>query len=165
VSQVQSDLADIQSHDAANPAFLRIDGRPVLFAYADGADGCGMATRWRAANTASFYVVLKVFSRYAACADQPDAWRQDGPSTAADSQAGHSSTISLGCWQARKAPRLVRDPTRRQQIVQSRAASGAPLPLVTTFNEWGEGSAVESAQEWAGASGYGAYLDALHDNP
>ena len=43
-------------------------------------------------------------------------------------------------------------------------ASGAPFQLVTTFNEWGEGTAVESAQEWASSSGYGAYLDALHDN-
>jgi hypothetical protein len=43
-------------------------------------------------------------------------------------------------------------------------ASAAPFQLVTSFNEWGEGTAVESAQEWASASGYGAYLDALHDD-
>ena len=35
---------------------------------------------------------------------------------------------------------------------------------ITTFNEWGEGTAVESAEEWASESGYGYYLDALHDN-
>jgi hypothetical protein len=165
VSQLQSDLAYIQSHYATNPAFLHINGRPVLFVYADGADGCGMATRWRAANTLGFYVVLKVFSGYAACADQPDAWHQYGPSTAADSQAGHSYTISPGFWKVGEAPRLVRDLSRWQQNVQAMAASGAPLQLITTFNEWGEGTAVESAQEWATASGYGAYLDALHDNP
>jgi hypothetical protein len=43
-------------------------------------------------------------------------------------------------------------------------ASGAPWQLVTTFNEWGEGTAVESAEEWASSSGYGDYLDALHRN-
>jgi hypothetical protein len=43
-------------------------------------------------------------------------------------------------------------------------ASGAPWQLIATFNEWGEGTAVESAQEWATSSGYGAYLDALHNN-
>jgi hypothetical protein len=43
-------------------------------------------------------------------------------------------------------------------------ASGAPWQLVTTFNEWGEGTSVESAVEWDTASGYGAYLDALHRN-
>jgi len=36
---------------------------------------------------------------------------------------------------------------------------------VTTFNEWGEGTSVESAQEWSSASGYGSYLDVLHNNP
>ena len=33
---------------------------------------------------------------------------------------------------------------------------------MTTFNEWGEGTAVESATEWQTASGQGAYLDVLH---
>jgi hypothetical protein len=43
-------------------------------------------------------------------------------------------------------------------------ASAAPWQIVTTFNEWGEGTATESAQEWSSASGYGTYLDALHNN-
>ena len=40
--------------------------------------------------------------------------------------------------------------------------SRARWQLVTTFNEWPEGTAVESAREWATPSGKGAYLDALH---
>ena len=40
--------------------------------------------------------------------------------------------------------------------------SAAAFKLVTTFNEWGEGSSVESATQWASSSGYGTYLDALH---
>ncbi|MFL5761147.1 MAG: metallophosphoesterase family protein, partial [Thermomicrobiales bacterium] len=51
-----------------------------------------------------------------------------------------------------------------QQNVRDMVASGAPWQLVTTFNEWGEGTAVESATEWQSGSGYGAYLDALHTN-
>jgi hypothetical protein len=43
-------------------------------------------------------------------------------------------------------------------------ASGEPWQFVTTFNEWGEGTAVEGATEWATASGHGAYLDALHND-
>jgi hypothetical protein len=42
--------------------------------------------------------------------------------------------------------------------------SGAPFQLITTFNEWGEGTSAESATEWQSASGYGAFLDALHTN-
>ena len=43
-------------------------------------------------------------------------------------------------------------------------ASGAPFQLITTFNESGEDTRVESATEWQSASGYGAFLDALHAN-
>jgi hypothetical protein len=43
-------------------------------------------------------------------------------------------------------------------------ASGEKWQLVTTFNEWGEGTSVESAAEFASGSGYGQYLDALHNN-
>ena len=82
-----------------------------------------------------------------------------------DSQAGYSFTISPGFYKANESsPRLTRDLTRWNQDIQDMIASGAPFQLVSTFNEWGEGTAVESAEEWASSSGYGAYLDALHDN-
>jgi hypothetical protein len=42
-------------------------------------------------------------------------------------------------------------------------ASGARNQFVISFNEWGESSAIESATEWASPSGYGAYLDVLHE--
>jgi hypothetical protein len=40
--------------------------------------------------------------------------------------------------------------------------SRARWQLVTTFNEWGEGTAVEAGAEWPTSTGRGAYLDALH---
>jgi hypothetical protein len=43
-------------------------------------------------------------------------------------------------------------------------SSGANFQLITTFNEWGEGSSVESARLWESRSGFGQYLDALHQN-
>jgi hypothetical protein len=84
---------------------------------------------------------------------------------AEDHQAGHSFTISPGFWLATSSTdRLARSVTAWQQEVRDMVASGEPWQLVTTFNEWGEGTAVESASEWASSSGYGAYLDALHNN-
>jgi hypothetical protein len=41
-------------------------------------------------------------------------------------------------------------------------AANDPWIHVTSFNEWGEGTAVEPAGEWASASGNGTYLDILH---
>jgi chitodextrinase len=77
----------------------------------------------------------------------------------------HSYNISPGFWLANEAtPRLARDPLRWLQNVKDMVASGARWQLVTSFNEWGEGTAIESATEWASASGYGSYLDALNSN-
>lgn len=165
VAQIAADLSYIRDRYAADPAYLRIDGRFVVFVYATGLDDCSMADRWKEANTVGAYVVLKVFSGYRTCTSQPDGWHQYGPASAEDSQAGYSFTISPGFYKANEAtPRLARDLTRWSQNIKDMVVSGAPFQLITTFNEWGEGTAVESAQEWATPSGYGAYLDALHRN-
>jgi hypothetical protein len=166
VAAIASDLAYIRDHYGSDPAFFRIGGRFVIFVYADGSDACGMVDRWAQANaTVRAYVVLKIFPGYKTCANQPDAWHQYSPAKAADSQAGISYAISPGFYKADTTTQvLARDVARYQQNVRDMVASHAPFQLVTTFNEWGEGTAVESAGEWASASGYGSYLDALHNN-
>jgi hypothetical protein len=165
-AKIAGDLAYIKSHYASHPAYLRVGGRPVIFAFSTGSDGCGMADRWKAANAnLNFYVVLKVFSGYQNCASQPASWHQYGPAKASDRQARYSFAISPGFNKADEpTARLPRDIVRFQQNVRDMVASGEPWQLVTTFNEWGEGTAVESAAQWASASGYGTYLDALHSN-
>jgi hypothetical protein len=165
VTQIASDLAYINSHYGSNPSLYKVNGKPVIFVYAQPADGCGMVSRWAQANSSGAdYLVLKVFAGHAGCAAQPSDWHQYSPAVADDHQAGHSYSISPGFWLANSTQRLGRDLVRWQQSVRNMVASGEPWQLVTTFNEWGEGTAVESASEWSSASGYGAYLDALHDN-
>ncbi len=165
VAQIQADLTYMQARYMRDPNYLYVGGRPVVFVYGDAGDSCAMAARWAQANTIGAYVVLKVFAGYRTCADQPASWHQYGPAVATDSQAGYSFAISPGFNKAGEAaPRLARDLPRWQQNIQSMIASQAPWQLITTFNEWGEGTSVESANEWATASGWGAYLDALHVN-
>jgi hypothetical protein len=164
VSQIQGDLNYIQSHYGKDPGFLKVNGKFVVFVYADANDGCGMADRWKQANTMGAYVVLKVFPGYATCASQPDSWHQYCPAVAADQQGSLSYTISPGFWLKGNAERLPRDITRWGQNVRDMQASGANWQLITTFSEWGEGTVVEPATEWASASGYGQYLDLLHTN-
>ena len=162
---IASDLAYINSHYGSDPSFYKIDGRPVIFVYAQPSDGCAMASRWAQANASGAdYVVLKVFPGYPSCSSQPAAWHQYSPAVAEDHQAGRSFAISPGFWLATGSVRLARDLSRWQQDVRDMVASGEPWQFVTTFNEWGEGTAVESATEWATSSGFGAYLDALHNN-
>jgi hypothetical protein len=166
VEQIRSDLQYLRDRYGSNPAFLHRGGRFVVFVYAQPSDGCGMADRWRQADTVGAYVVLKVFPGYRTCADQPDGWHQYDPAVASDNQRGWSFSISPGFYKAGETwPRLARNLARWRRDVRAMAASRAPFQLVTTYNEWGEGTAVESATRWASRSGHGAYMDALHAVP
>ena len=160
-ARILSDLAYLGRY-TANPAFLHVKGKPVIFVWAGGADdGCDMADRWRAASR-TFYVVLKVFGGYLDCRSQPDSWHQYG--VGVDVQKGFSALAGPGFWlNTAAAPTLARDPARFRQQVTTVAKSGEPWQLITSYNEWGEGTAVESATEWRSASGHGVYMDILHE--
>jgi Calx-beta domain/Glycosyl hydrolase family 99/Calcineurin-like phosphoesterase len=176
-SEIRGDLEYIRSKYGGDPSFLRVNGRPVLFVYNADDTTCSVVDRWKAANnTTNFYLVLKVFSGWDSCASQPDGWHQYGPATAyqrhipADPGIAGSVNISPGFWHVEDAdppggdrPYLARDITRWKQNIRDMIASGAKWHLVTSFNEWGEGTSVESADEWSSPSGQGLYLDALRD--
>lgn len=164
ITQISSDLTYLNTKYGSDPSALRIDGRLVVFVYADALDSCGMVDRWKTANTVGVYVVLKVFGGYRDCVNQPDGWHQYGPASAASQQDLYSYSISPGFSLYGEAVRLGRDLARWNQNIRDMVASGARFQLVTTFNEWGEGTPVESATQWATPSGYGAFLDALHEN-
>jgi Glycosyl hydrolase family 99 len=162
VAALQADLSYLAARYARHPAYARVGGRPVIFVYNANDSTCEVADRWQQAAAGRWYVVLKVFPAYTTCARQPDSWHQYAPAQPASVQVPHSYNISPGFWRADEAaPRLARDPARWRQNIQAMVASGARWQLVTSFNEWGEGTAVENAQEWASGSGYGVYLDAL----
>jgi hypothetical protein len=102
---IAADLAYISAKYAKAPGYLRVGGKPVIFVYGDGTDGCGMADRWKAVD-AAFYVVLKVFPGYTTCANQP----------------------TRGTSTARPPPRTTRPATRSR----SAPASGRPTRHPTT---------------------------------
>ena len=111
VAQIESDLSYIKAKYTTNPNYLFIDGKPVIFVYADANDACGMAQRWRQANASEgFYTVLKVFSDYSSCASDASAWHQYAPVEAEDNQPGESFTISPGFYKSGDpAPLLARN--------------------------------------------------------
>jgi hypothetical protein len=169
VESIRSDLDYIQSRYAWSPAYLWIDGRFVVFAYGDADDGgsCDVANRWvEAAQGKGVYLVLRAFRGFRLCARQPDAWhpyRAEQPRTNLSPDA---FAISPGFFFAPEAaPRFGRSLRQWRASIRSMVRSHARLQLVISFNEWGEGTAVESAVEWASRSGFGSYLDALHETP
>jgi Glycosyl hydrolase family 99 len=165
VDQIRSDLAYLSDRYGSHPAFFRVEQRFVVFVYAAASDGCAMVERWKQANNVGAHVVLKLFPGYRECPSQPEGWHQYSASPET-SHGRDSFTVSPGFWKwDEQTPRFARDVDRFRQNVRNMAASGASYQLVISFNEWGEGTAVESAQEWSSSSAYGAYLDALHDAP
>lgn len=165
ISAIQSDLEYIRDHFSRSPAYLKISGRFVVFVYAEPGDGCDMVNRWTQANTVGAYLVLKTFAAYRKCAIQPDSWHQYAPANAEVQSQRYSYTISPGFWKATEAaPRLVRDSAQWSSEIKAMIAAKTDFQLITTFNEWGEGTAVESASAWSSPSHYGIYLDALHDD-
>jgi hypothetical protein len=163
IEAISSDLQYIHDQYASSSSYLKIDGHFVVFVYADPNDRCEMSDRWKQANTVGAFLVLKVFPGYRTCASQPDAWHQYAPDSSQKEVGKNSFSISPGYWRAdEKKPSLQRDLNVWNQDIQAMVESQARFQLITTFNEWGEGTAVESGSEWESPSGYGLYLDALH---
>lgn len=161
--QLRADLQYIKDRYANRSNYLKINGRPVIFVWPDPNDGCAMVQRWRDANTLGFYVVQKVFPGSTGCTSVSDSWHQYSPDKYSIEAKGFSYAVSPGFWRPDEASaRLARDPAKFEAAVSAMRSSSAQWKLLTTFNEWGEGTAVESADEWASASGYGTYVDILH---
>ena len=84
------------------------------------------------------------------------------PAKSYDQQGTDSATVSPGFFKFDEmAARLPRDPERFHADLRRQVASGARWQLVTSFNEWGEGTAVEPSQEWQSPSRCGSYLDTM----
>ena len=161
VAEITSDLIYLRKY-SDQKAWLHIDNLPVIFVYGQGTDGCDMAARWAQANqTAHYYVVLKVFPGYRGCAQQPQGWHQYADDL--DIQPGYSAIASPGFWKYNQAtPSILRDPATFRQQVTEVAESKDPFQLIISYNEWGEGTSVESATAWSSPSGHGVYMDILH---
>jgi len=164
VATIRSTLSDLAKRYGSDPSYLRIQGRFVVFVAASPRDGCDLADRWTSANDVHAYLVLAAVAGAGGCDRQPDDWFAADP-TLADQAIGSSSyAISPGFWRVGETPRLDRDPIRWTASVKAMIASGARFQIAGTFNEWGDGSSIEAAREWASDSGYGTYLDILHAN-
>ncbi|KAL3907730.1 MAG: hypothetical protein SGARI_003394 [Bacillariaceae sp.] len=167
VEEIQSDLTYLRQWFAWHEAWAHKDGKPIIFVYNEA--GCDVARRWAEASNGEWYVVLKLFKGFMNCPSQPDSWHQYGVGQGTDAgtihNPGHSYVLSPGFWRADKdiplVPRVNKDSFCKN--AEAMVASGEPWQLIVSFNEAGEGTMVENAMQWQSSSGYGQYLDCLHD--
>jgi hypothetical protein len=149
----------VRDHYANDPNYLHMAGRPVIFVWPNAGDGCNMAQNWHDANI-GFYIVQKRFSGFQSCAGLADSWHEYSPNVYSSVLNPYSYSVSPGFNRYdSQGPFLARDPAQFDKAVAAMAAAPVQWKLVTTFNEWGEGTAVEPAGEWGNT-----YLDILHNH-
>ena len=173
-------------------------GRMLVFVYnaddRDTAHGCATVNRWRRAEDIlrrrygqKVYVDLKVFRDYAGCPGRARiaGWHQYGP-TSAVQDVSHGPgdgafAISPGFWRSGhpygSAPFLARSRARWKADIAAMNASRAKWQLITTYNEWGEGTAIESSSgcrvipppgtycDWSAGGSASELVTDLHDAP
>ncbi|KAG7336967.1 glycosyl hydrolase family 99 protein [Nitzschia inconspicua] len=167
VYEIQNDLSYLMRWFARHPAWAYKDGKPLIFVYNENSN-CELVQRWKQASRDEWYLVMKVFSNHKECALQPDSFHQYGSGDdGVVRNRGYSFVISPGFWHAiQKTARVPRISPRKFCLnVKEMTRSREPWQLVVSFNEAGEGTMIESSTEWQSRSGYGQYLDCLHDVP
>jgi hypothetical protein len=143
-TELKRNLDYLNQNYFSHPNYLKRNLKPVVFAYGDAADGPGMCKRWADASGGSVYYGLKVFNGYKVAAPQPSTWYQYAPDQGYVDFSPWSASVSPGFWFAPDSTaRLGRDATRFEADVERMVAANPEWELVTTFNEWGEGTAVE----------------------
>lgn len=164
-SAIAAQLGQLDAGPGRDPSYLRVRGRPVVFVDFGASDGCEAARRWLKGNFQRAYLLLPQWPGYRACHVEPDDWFEVAPGQPAVSTGWRAFAISPGSFAAgASAPALTRDLPRWYATVRDMVASGARWQLVSSFNDWADGTAVEPASEWASPSGFGHYLDALRAN-
>jgi hypothetical protein len=159
VAGLRNNMQYIKDRYANDPNYLHVAGRPVIFVWPNAGDGCGMAQNWHDANI-GFYIVQKRFNGYQSCAGLADSWHEYSPNVYSSVLTPYSYSVSPGFNRYDgQGPSLARDPAQFEKAVAAMAGANVQWKLVTTFNEWGEGTAVEPAGEWGNT-----YLDILHNH-
>lgn len=159
----------VEAHDC----FAHIDGKPVIFVYSRGTEDIGdeFTDKWAEAVGDEWYYVLKIYGGYRDGKKQPDSWHQYGPSTRLHKVEDASRTLvsynlSPGFKHADPNKSTFLERANRAlwtELVKEMVDSGVNWQLITSYNEWGEGTSIESAYDWETDSGYGMYLDVLHE--
>ena len=166
--QVRTDLRRM-AVQAQRAAYLKLETGPLfLVSLPSSASGCAMSARYQAiaqdAGVAmTLYLEVPSGGAPPSCPKPPRAWFTTAKSLGLTSTAD-VATLQPGFYASSEStPRLARDPARFRADVQAWLDAGTALQLVRSFNDWGTGNPVESAVEWASDSGYGTYVDVLHE--
>ncbi len=168
VEGIVATLQYLESTAFQSPAYLRVDGKPVLFVFSGDSPASGPDTsaRWVqgiAAYGQPVYVGLQVYTGWEDDPNQLDT-RWQFPSTLyldAPAASVHSYSASCGFWKVGEAVTLPRSAVEFENAIQAILTQSDIEWVWFTLNEWHEGSQIEPTIEDSSPT---LMLDVLRDN-
>ena len=154
ITEIVNDLNFINQNYASSPYYLHVNGKPVIFVYNaahTGSNPLGDLERWKEAKAQiTFYVVFKVDPlSLGANPKDMDSWYQYAPASKYfEKQKTFSAFVSPGFWKYHESIRLpAASLTEFENAVSKLKQAQVRWKLVETWNEWGEGTGIEPAQQ------------------
>jgi hypothetical protein len=152
LSELLSDLNYIKSKYTNEPSYLKISGKPVIFVYNaahGGSNAMEDLSRWKQVRAQTgFYVVMKTDPLNAgANPGDIDSWHEYAPAIRTNTKGNWWYMVSPGFWLNGSAERLPRNAAEFEAGVKSMVTANVTWKLTETWNEWGEGSGVEPAEQ------------------
>jgi Glycosyl hydrolase family 99 len=154
LNEIVNDLKYIKQKYASSPYYLHVNGKPVIFVYNaahSGSDPLDDLDRWKKAKAQiPFYVVFKVDPLSSGANPQDmDSWYQYAPASKYfEQQETFSAFVSPGFWKYDESVRLPpANATVFENAVSKLKQAQVTWKLVETWNEWGEGTGIEPAQQ------------------
>lgn len=159
VAEIQAELAWMATHRFNHPAYLHVDGRPVLLVYSGWPQRSDISQVYSDATSGftTAYVLLQFEDPDpSGRTPQPDGWFSfDGLNRTAE--VSNTYQIKPGFHRSDEMYGVLsRDLPTWEANIASMVASGADWHLVNSFNEFGEGTVIEPTVE-LGTD----YIDAL----
>lgn len=146
-AEVEAEFDYLEANHWNHPAWLKVDDRPVVFVFTNANATNAMSQKYSDA-TAGFttaYVMLQTMAA-SSVTPMPDGLYRFH-STRAES-VDNSYSICPGFWRGDlDDPTTTRDLATWTTNVADMVASGKDWNLVISWNEWGEGSQLESSDE------------------
>jgi hypothetical protein len=150
-AEIESDLKYVINTYGKDPNYLKIDAKLVIFVYSNSDDSVEYIQKWGRVrqNVGGVYIVLKIVKGFRQYANLADSWHQYAPANRFANLEPYSAFVSPGYWKYHEDPKLERNLGQFKDAVRQMKGARVQFQLVETWNEYHEGTMIESAVQIA----------------